>query len=50
MTARNRFYHLGVDVKTSCLIDKKLYPDSAEFKEGIFWKEIHHWQFSTGDL
>lgn len=36
------FILFGVDVKISCLIDK-LYPDSAELREGIFWKQICHW-------
>lgn len=36
------FIILGEDIKTSCLIDKKLYPDSAELKEGIFQKQMHY--------
>lgn len=39
---KTAFILFGIDVKISCLIDK-LYPDSAELKEGIFWKQICHW-------
>lgn len=47
---KTAFIIFGADVKISCLIDKKLYQDCAELKEGIFWKQICHWPFSTGNV
>lgn len=50
--ARSKYHHLECRHKNFMSLRKEIKDstDSIEHKEGIFQKQIFHWQFLTGNL